>query len=157
MDRFYTVPLTALPMNRFELQRGTFIIGQRKWSFPKVAQLARDAQNQLNITVPEGTYHLGSILRCNPDPVDPFYEFVPSPGDQITFIKSHGLLSWPTPYYSIMNATRASWARHSYDTLVWKKASGATLQLIWPDEQGFYAGVWADGNLQADPKITIRP
>jgi hypothetical protein len=75
-----------------------------------------------------------------------------------SFVKSRSWLSWPTPFlYSILGGATTSWRRHSYYRLVWKKSSGAMLELVWRDEQGFYSGQgWTDGYLQMAPAIRIR-
>ncbi len=157
MDRFYTVPVAVLPLERLELQRGKFIVGPRSWAMPESVQFALDSQNQLKITSAGGTFTFGPVTRCSTDAVDPFYEFLPGVGDQVSFVKSHSVLSWPTPYFSVMNVARATWGRHSYFTLLWRKPTGASIKLIWPDEQGYYATVgWTDGNMYLPPQIKIN-
>ena len=56
-----------------------------------------------------------------------------------------------------MGGPRTSWRRHSYNRLLWKKSSGASMEFVWRDEQGFYPGHgWADGNLEIAPLIKIN-
>ena len=146
MDRFYTVPMATLPLGRLELQRGRFIVGTRNWLMPQAVQLARDPENRLALTADGRTFTLGPVTRCSADTVNPFYEFVADPGDQVTFTRSHSLLSWPTPYYNIVfNVPQGTWRRNTYYTMIWKKASGASLQITWPDAQAFYTAVgWTE-------------
>src|SRR6266702_5318846 len=56
-------------------------------------------------------------------------------------------LSWPTPFdLNFMTGNSPSWKRHLYYQLLWKKTSGAKLEMLWRYEQYFYPGNgWASG------------
>lgn len=63
----------------------------------------------------------------------------PPPGDEASFLTRHSVLSWPTPFeVNFMTGHSPSWMRHMYYELRWKKASGATLDMLWRYEQPFY-------------------
>jgi len=59
----------------------------------------------------------------------------------------HSVLIWPAPFdLNLMTGQSPSWKRHIYYEIVWKKSSGANLQMGWRYEQFFYPGNgWASG------------
>ena len=123
----------------------------------KDLRLTLDAHNSVTLSKAGQTFTFGPATNRNCGPAGPCYEFTPDAGDLISFVKSRSWLSWPTPWqFSIMGAPRTSWRRHSYNRLLWKKISGATIEFIWRDEQGYYTGHgWTDGNLEMEPRVRI--
>ena len=70
---------------------------------------------------------------------------VPQAGDHAAFVTRHSALSWPTPFeFNFMTGHSPSWKRHMYYQLLWKKPSGATLEMLWRYEQPFYES-WGSG------------
>jgi hypothetical protein len=68
--------------------------------------------------------------------------------DDDAFIESRrSILSWPTPFdLNFMTGQSPSWKRHLYYRLLWKKSSGAQLEMLWRYEQYFYpANGWTSG------------
>ncbi len=67
----------------------------------------------------------------------------------------HSALAWPTPLdFNFMTGHSASWRRHVYQQLVWKKSSGAKLEMLWRHEQYFYPdNGWVTG-LMTNPGST---
>jgi hypothetical protein len=72
---------------------------------------------------------------------------VPPAGDDAFIQVRRGILSWPTPFeINVMGGPSPSWKRHVYYRLLWKKPSGAKLEMLWRYEQYFYPGNgWASG------------
>jgi len=72
---------------------------------------------------------------------------VPPAGDDASIEIRLSALSWPTPFdLNFMTGQAPSWKRHLYYRLVWKKPSGAQLEMLWRYEQYFYPGNgWASG------------
>jgi hypothetical protein len=72
---------------------------------------------------------------------------VPPTGDDAVIEIRRSVLSWPTPFETnFMTGHSPSWKRHLYYRLVWKKHSGAKLEMVWRYEQYFYPGNgWASG------------
>jgi hypothetical protein len=72
---------------------------------------------------------------------------VPAPGDDALIEIRRSILSWPTPFeLNFMTGQSPSWKRHLYYRLLWKKPSGAKLEMLWRYEQYFYPGNgWASG------------
>jgi hypothetical protein len=71
----------------------------------------------------------------------------PPPGDEAVVQIRRSILGWPTPFdLNFMTGHSPSWKRHLYYRLVWKKPSGAKLEMLWRYEQYFYPGKgWASG------------
>jgi len=89
---------------------------------------------------------------------------VPPPGDHAFVNTRHSVLSWPTPFdLNLMTGQSPSWKRHIYYEIVWKKSSGANLQMVWRYEQFFYPGNgWAGGFMTHEGstgliQVEIRP
>src|SRR5437763_9826640 len=71
----------------------------------------------------------------------------PPAGDDAFIEIRRSTLSWPTPFeVNFMTGHSPSWKRHLYYRLLWKKPSGAKLEMLWRYEQYFYPGNgWASG------------
>jgi len=72
---------------------------------------------------------------------------VPPADDHATIQIRRSILSWPTPFeINFMTGHSPSWKRHVYYRLLWKKSSGAKLEMLWRYEQYFYPdNGWASG------------
>jgi hypothetical protein len=71
----------------------------------------------------------------------------PSAGDDAFVTIRRSALSWLTPFdFNFMTGHSPSWKRHLYYRLLWKKRSGANLEMLWRYEQYFYPGNgWGSG------------
>jgi len=71
----------------------------------------------------------------------------PPAGDDALIEIRRTILSWPTPFeINFMTGNSPSWKRDLYYRLLWKKPSGARLEMVWRYEQYFYPGNgWASG------------
>jgi len=72
---------------------------------------------------------------------------VPPAGDDAFVEIRRSILSWPTPFdFNFMTGHSPSWKRHVYYRLLWKKSSGAKLEMLWRYQQYFYPhNGWASG------------
>jgi hypothetical protein len=72
---------------------------------------------------------------------------VPPQGDDAFIQIRRSVLSWPTPFdFNFMTGHSPSWKRHLYYRVLWKKPSGANLEMLWRYEQYFYPGNgWSSG------------
>jgi hypothetical protein len=72
---------------------------------------------------------------------------VAPPGDDAFIQIRRSVLSWPTPFdFNFMTGHSPSWKRHLYYRILWKKPSGAKLEMLWRYEQYFYPdNGWAGG------------
>ncbi len=89
---------------------------------------------------------------------------VPPAGDDAFIRSRRSALSWPTPFdLNFMTGHSPSWKRHSYYQLIWKKPSGANLEILWRYEQYFYPGNgWGSGFMTHERstgliRVDIRP
>jgi len=72
---------------------------------------------------------------------------VPPASDDAFIQVRRSILSWPTLFeINFMTGHSPSWKRHLYYRLLWKKPSGARLEMLWRYEQYFYPdNGWANG------------
>jgi hypothetical protein len=89
---------------------------------------------------------------------------VPPQGDDAFIQIRRSALSWPTPFdFNFMTGHSPSWKRHLYYRVLWKKPSGAKLEMLWRYEQYFYPGNgWASGFMTRQGftgliQVDIRP
>jgi hypothetical protein len=76
-------------------------------------------------------------IVANANEKDPAY--VAGPGDRIVFTRAKSWLIWPTWFdFNFVTGHSPSWKRFSTYRLVWKKPSGATLDLTWRFEDWYY-------------------
>lgn len=157
LDRFFTVPIAELPLRDMELSIGQFSNGHRRWLLPADMGVVPDAAHRVTVSVNGRCFTFGPIHSGRSAMPGAYFRFIPDAGDVVSLTQRRSALAWPTPFhFSIMGGSYASWRRHSYYRLEWKKVSGATLEMVWRDEQVFFpqAG-WTDGNLLMAPRVTI--
>ena len=67
--------------------------------------------------------------------------------DDASLTVRRSVLSWPAPFdFNFMTGQSPWWKRHIYYRLLWKKPSGAKLEMLWRYEQYFYPGLgWGSG------------
>jgi hypothetical protein len=145
LDGVITIRKTSLPVNPLRYDGGGFRIGGVMLSFAGTDNLrgdinARcDSSHRMSLCAGARSFPLG--LRTNPDAsriAD--LEFVADPGDEVRFTVSQSLLSWPTTFeFKIMGGRSPWWKRYVYYRLVWKKASGRKLEMLWRYEQQYYS------------------
>jgi hypothetical protein len=107
----------------------------------------------------------GKVFAFGPPRSEP-ENLVASPpaGDDASVTIQHSILSWPTSFdFNFMTGQSPSWKRHIYYRLLWKKPSGAALQMLWRYEQYFYPpNGWGSGFMTREGstglvEIDIRP
>ncbi|HEX4708456.1 MAG TPA: hypothetical protein VH229_12090 [Candidatus Udaeobacter sp.] len=88
----------------------------------------------------------------------------PQTGDDALIEIRRSVLSWPTPFdFNFMTGHPPSWRRHLYYRILWKKPSGAKLEMLWRYEQYFYSdNGWAGGFMTREGstgliKLDIHP
>jgi hypothetical protein len=71
----------------------------------------------------------------------------PPAGDDAFIEIRRTILTWPTPFdFNFMTGRSPSWKRNLYYRVLWKKPSGAKLEMLWRYEQYFYPdNGWAGG------------
>ena len=88
----------------------------------------------------------------------------PPAGDDAFIEIRRSILSWPTPFeFNFMTGHSPSWKRLLYYRVLWKKSSGAKLEMLWRYEQYFYPGNgWTSGFMTHEGstgliQLDIRP
>ena len=88
----------------------------------------------------------------------------PPAGDDAFIEIRRSIIAWQTPFdFNFMTGHSPSWKRHLYYRLVWKKPSGAKLEMLWRYEQYFYpdngwvGGFMTNGSSTGLVQLDIRP
>ena len=102
--------------------------------------------NQLALASSGKVFPFGPLTSASENTVERLAT-APPPGDHALVTTRHSVLIWPTPFdINFMTGQSPSWKRHIYYEILWKKSSGANLQMLWRYEQFFYPGNgWASG------------
>ena len=166
IDRLITVAVENLPVGYFELSPARFIIGQLPgisggyggWMTDD-SRPAMDSRKRMTLRSGGRTFSFGPVYTYCDAGRDSYFRFNADPGDEVSFTKGRSWLPWKIPFQiNIMGGELPTWKRYAYYRLLWKKRSGAVLELTWRDEQSFFASSgWFDDNLQATPVIRITP
>jgi hypothetical protein len=147
LDRFINSRSVLLPVDHLSYDGGGFVIGGKSMTFGLTnnlrANLALRVDSSNRVILSAG--HNAFILGPRTSPADPSgrpdFTFSAEPGDEVSFAGSQSLLSWPTPFeFNILGGSSPSWRRYAYYRLVWKKPSGARLEMFWRYDREFYSG-----------------
>ena len=132
LDRFVTIKTVSLAVNPLEYDGSGFLIGQLPMTFGSIDNqrfdlaLRSDSANRIVLSSGGQSFTLGP--RTNPvDPSGrPEIDFVPEPGDELTFTAARSVLAWPTPFeFNIMIPHSPWWKRYVYFRLLWKLHRGS--------------------------------
>jgi len=153
-----TVRFASLPANPLVYDGGSFRIGELSMSTtapdnkPFDMRVEPDSANWLVLSTGGRSFTLGP-RTSPPDPRGrPEIEFASEPGDEMSFTIDRSCLSWPTPFeMNFMTGHSPSWKRFLYYRLIWKKRSGAKLEMVWRYQQWFYSiDGWNSGAMLYD-------
>jgi len=147
LDKFITGGAMPLPADRFMYDGGGFVIGEKGMDFGLTNNLranlglAFDSSSRVILSTSHDTFILGPRTSLADPSGRPEFTFTDEPGDEVSFAARESLLGWPTPFeFSILGGRSPWWKRYVYYRLVWKKSSGARLEMLWRYERDFYAG-----------------
>jgi hypothetical protein len=150
LDRFWTIEIASSRINSVVYEgSGTggilrindlaLSLNDRNGPSPNVGT-AKDGQLALAAS--------GKVFAFGPPRPEPEnLATAPPQGDDAFIQIRRSVLSWPTPFdFNFMTGHSPSWKRHLYYQILWKKPSGAKLEMLWRYEQYFYPGNgWASG------------
>jgi hypothetical protein len=150
LDRFGTIEMTSAGINSLAYQ------GNGTGGILRVNDLGLSLNDTNGPTPSIGTTKDDQLGLANGGKVFAFgparseaenLAVVPPAGDNAFIEIRRSILSWPTPFdFSFMTGQSPSWKRHLYYRLLWKKPSGAKLEMLWRYEQYFYpVNGWASG------------
>ena len=151
VDQLVTTPAVSLPAAPLQYDGGGFLIGKLEMTFGATKNLRSDIElrsdSSNRVVLSSGGKNF--ILGPRTNPVDPSgrpeIDFVLEPGDELSLASSRSLIGWPTPFEFYIMIHSPWWKRYVYYRLVWKKRSGAKLEMRWRYEQDYYtASGWTD-------------
>ncbi|MFZ3374021.1 MAG: hypothetical protein WA183_00530 [Chthoniobacterales bacterium] len=154
LDRFKTVRIASLPMRPLSAYNGkegtyyagAFFIGKEEMPTSKMSDwkpfplTVHGVGNQLCLFTGGKSFTFGPLLAITRDDVGRVvFAFVPDPEDKASLTLERSLISWPTPFEVnfMTGGPVASWRRHLLYRLLWRKRSGAQLEMIWCYRQDF--------------------
>ena len=146
VDQIVTTPAVSLPIAPLEYDGGGFRIGKLQMTFGATnnlrsdIELRSDSSNRVVLSSGGKTFQLGPRTNLVDPSGRPEIYFVAEPGDELSCSSSRSLIGWPTPFeFSFMPSHSPWWKRYVYYRLVWKKRSGAKLEMRWRYEQDYLA------------------
>lgn len=150
LDRFATIEMTSARINSLAYE------GSGTGGILRVNDLGLSLNDRNNPAPSIGTTKNDQLAVANGGKVFAFgparsetenLNIVPPAGDDAIIQIRRAVLSWPTPFeINFMTGHSPSWKRHLYYRLLWKKPSGAKLEMLWRYEQYFYPdNGWASG------------
>jgi hypothetical protein len=169
LDQLFTVRHAALPASPLVYEEGAFWISGVPMSFggpddaPTDLRVQRDSSDRLVISTAGHSLTLGTSAASQDSSRPAGIEIAPETGDEVSFTIKRSFLSWPTPFeFNFMTGQSPSWKRNLYFHLLWKKRSGAQLEMIWRYQQWFYGSQgWASGMMTGPGtgliQVDIRP
>jgi hypothetical protein len=149
-DRVYTVPLGSPVPDHFRYDNGVIELGSLRLytltagSERSTVTVSISATGRVSLLDSGRSFPFGPG-RALPSPSGlPDFEFMPDPGDTVRVTLDRSVLSWPTFFeLNLMTGSVSSWKRNLYCRLEWTKRSGARLEMLWRQEQGYFRdGGW---------------
>jgi hypothetical protein len=145
LDRVMTVRFATLPTSPL-VYDGSFRIGELSMDTtapngkPFDMSIHFDTLNRLVLTSGGRSFTLGPRTSLPSARGRPDVEFMSEPGDETSFVIDRSCMSWPNPFETnFMTGHTPTWKRYLYYRWVWKKRSGAKLEMVWRLEQWFYS------------------
>src|SRR5258708_40191289 len=150
LDRFGTIEMTSVRINSIAYQ------GSGTGGILRVNDLGLSLNDRNGPTPSIGTTKNDQLALADRGKVFAFgpvrteaenLATVPPAGDDASIEIRRSILNWPTPFeLNFMTGHSPSWKRHLYYRVLWKKPSGAKLEMLWRYEQYFYPDSgWANG------------
>jgi hypothetical protein len=157
IDRYWTVESQSAPIHSIAYEGngtgGILILNDVSLSLNEVSpgislSVGSTKDDQFALASSEKVFSFGPLTSAT-ETAGERLATVPPPGDQAFIAIRHSVLSWPTLVdFNFMTGRSPSWKRHIYYEVLWKKTSGANLEMLWRYEQFFYPGNgWASGTM----------
>ncbi len=158
LDRLHTLQLTRAPLKKLSFTGNSLSFGDISHdilidqSLPSGLAIHLGANKRAAFTYKGAAFSAGPAQPVlNPYGL-PEFEFIPDPGDTVTYTTAQSHLSWPTPFeMNFMTGYTHSWRQYIYFRLVWTKRSGANMQVLWRRDRGYHN---QDGWQSSDIRIT---
>ena len=163
VDRLGTIEIASVPVHSVVYEGsgtgGWFTVNDVHLSLDANSKIAPSIgstkDNQFAVASEGKVFALGPLKSTTENGGD-YLAVVPPSGDEALFVTRRSALSWPTPFdFNFMTGHSPSWKRDLYYHLLWKKSSGATLDMVWRYEQSFYGRELVPGT-GWDSGFTVR-
>lgn len=122
-------------------------------------RIGEGATGHIALETSKGRMLLGIVTRrSSTNHGRRIYTFAPESADVVTLERRHSRISWPRPFViSWLGGRLPFWSRYAYDRIVWRKAGGEVLDVMWTDQQLLEPGSgWMDQFDPKPPKMSIR-
>jgi hypothetical protein len=126
---------------------GGFVIDGKSMTFGLTnnlrgdVELTFDSSNRVVLSASHNNVILGPLTSTVDPSGRPDFTFRAEPGDEVSFAVSESLLSWRIPFkFNVFGGASPRWGRYVYYRLIWKKPSGAGLEIFWRYQREFYPG-----------------
>ena len=150
VDRFRTIQTKAGPITSLRYEGtgkgGVLIVNDLRLELApaneKIAQadVGTTKDNQLALSFGGKVFAFGPVGAA-PDEATEVLSAKPETGDNASLALRRSALPWVEPFkLNFMTGQSPTWRRHAYYQIAWKKASGASLEMLWRYEQYFYPG-----------------
>lgn len=148
VDRFGMVEMSSTPISSLTYEGngtgGAILVNDlhlnltpaNPQDMPPNIGTAKDGQLALSFG---GRVFAFSPLRAIPESAEEILATTPQGGDDASISIRRSALSWIEPLnFNFMTGQSPSWKRHVYYQLLWKRASGPKLEMLWRYEQYSY-------------------
>ena len=136
-----------------------FTFSSRRRSIGRDWRIVERPDSRVSLETSRGRIVLGAVTcRSSTNRGQRIYTFAPEPGDSISLTRRRSRVPWPRPFVvSWLGGRLPFWSRYVYDRLVWKKANGDMLDVVWRDEQRLEpSSGWMDQYQSAVPTTSLR-
>jgi hypothetical protein len=133
-----------------------FIVAGRRWAGAPAWRVVERPAGHVTLETPRGGFVLGALARrYGIGGERRVYEFAPEPGDVVSFTRRASRIAWPRPFdVDLLGGHPPRWGRWVYHRLLWRKPSGAELEVVWRDEQRLRNHAWVDEYRPSPPFAT---
>lgn len=136
-----------------------FTFGSRRRSVSPDWHMVERPAGRVSLETARDTIVLGTITcRSSTNHGQKIYTFSPEPRDSVLLTRRRSRFPWPRPFVvSWLGGRLPFWSRYVYDRLVWRKANGDILDVVWRDEQRLNPGdTWVDQYQTTLPAISMH-
>ena len=136
-----------------------FTFSTRRRSVGSDWRIVEQPDGRVSLETSRGRIVLGVVTcRSSTNHGQRIYTFAPEGGDSVSLTRRRSRVPWPRPFVvSWLGGRLPFWSRYVYDRLVWRKANGDLLDVVWRDEQRLEpSSGWMDQYRSAVPTVALR-
>jgi hypothetical protein len=147
LDRVIHLPGVSLPVTPLRYDGGGLVIGEIPAVFAGLdnqrvdLSLTTDPSKGVILSTRQESFTMGPRANLIDPSGRPDINFTAEPGDELSFTTRRSLLVWKARYeFQIFGGRAPRWKRYVYYRFLWKKRSGASLEMLWRYEQQYVPG-----------------